>query len=251
MPYVRPGGSAPLSPTSAIGDAVLDNPGWASLTGWHAALAHRQGRAARFLPDVSPFAAIADDVDDTVWADLAELVGVGGTVAVTGAPLLDGRVSVPPDWLVMWGEGVQLVGTQLRTGPDPDAVVLTREDVPEMLDLVARTQPGPFLPRTHELGTYLGIRRDGALVAMAGERLHPPGWTEISAVCTDASVRGQGLASRLVRAVGHGVRARGETPFLHAAADNVDAIRLYLSLGFTLRRRTAFVVVTVPQGGAG
>ena len=87
--------------------------------------------------------------------------------------------------------------------------MLGAADVPEMLDLVERTQPGPFLARTVELGTYLGIRRDGRLVAMAGERLHPPGFTEISAVCTDAAYRGQGLATRLVRAVAAGIRRRG------------------------------------------
>lgn len=119
-----------------------------------------------------------------------------------------------------------------------------------MLDLVARTRPGPFLPRTIELGTYLGIRREGALVAMAGERLHPPGWSEISAVCTDESVRGQGLATRLLLAVSHEIRERGETPFLHAAADNIHAVRLYESLGFRLRRRTAFLAALVPEAEA-
>ena len=113
-----------------------------------------------------------------------------------------------------------------------EAVRLGADDVPDMLALVARTRPGPFLPRTVELGTYLGIRREGRLIAMAGERLHPPGWTEISAVCTDAAFRGQGLGSRLVRAVALGIRERGETPFLHTAATNTAAIRLYESLGF-------------------
>jgi len=113
--------------------------------------------------------------------------------------------------------------------------------------LIARTQPGPFLPRTIEMGTYLGIRREGALVAMAGERLHPPGWTEISAVCTDPAVRGQGLATRLILAVAHGIRERGETPFLHTGARNTNAIRLYESLGFRLRRRTAFLAARVPE----
>lgn len=82
---------------------------------------------------------------------------------------------------------------------------------------------------------------------MAGERLHPPGWTEISAVCTDPSVRGQGLATRLVLAVAHGIRERGETPFLHTAAGNHNAIRLYDSLGFRLRRRTVFLTARAPE----
>ncbi len=93
------------------------------------------------------------------------------------------------------------------------------------------------------MGTYLGIRRDGELVAMAGERLHPPGWTEISAVCTYERFRGRGLGTRLVLAVAAGIRERGETPLLHAAASNVNAIRLYESLGFALRRHTRFVAL--------
>lgn len=152
--------------------------------------------------------------------------------------------------------GVQLVDVSLRAAADPEALVLTADDVPDMLDLVARTRPGPFRPRTVELGTYLGIRRGGALIAMAGERLHPPGWTEISAVCTEPAHRGQGLATRLIRAVAAGIRARGETPFLHTAASNTTAIRLYESIGFHRRRPTVFgsyrrTVPANPIGGVG
>jgi predicted GNAT family acetyltransferase len=96
------------------------------------------------------------------------------------------------------------------------------------------------------MGSYVGIRRDGALVAMAGERLRPPGWTEISAVCTDPEYRGHGFASRLIRHVAAGIGARGDTPFLHAAAANTSAIRLYESLGFTLRVTTVFRMIRVP-----
>lgn len=228
-----------------IGAPVLDNPAWASLTGHHAGLAERHGLAARYLPEVAPFVAVAtapDDPDPQVWHDLHALLGPGATAVLTGA-----AIGVPPGWTVLeQGQGVQLVDTSVAAAPDGEAVRLGLTDVPEMLDLVARTQPGPFFPRTVELGTYLGIRRDGRLVAMAGERLHPPGWTEISAVCTDAEHRGQGLATRLVRAVAHGIRARGEHPFLHSAASNVNAVRLYESIGFTLRRRTTFAVVQTP-----
>jgi ribosomal protein S18 acetylase RimI-like enzyme len=144
-------------------------------------------------------------------------------------------------------QGVQMAATSLRDESDPEAVRLTPADVPEMLDLVGRTQPGPFLPRTIEMGAYYGIHRDGKLIALAGERLHPPGWTEISAVCTDDAYRGQGLATRLIRHVAAGIRGRGDTPFLHASALNTNAIRLYESIGFTLRRTTAFHFLRVPD----
>ncbi|MGW3108384.1 GNAT family N-acetyltransferase [Streptomyces sp. NPDC001100] len=217
---------------------VLDNPAWAALTGPHTHLAERVGRAARYPVDVAGFHAVTDNDDPRAWADLATLVGHGGTAAVRG-------VSETPDgWeIVRSGQGVQLVDTGLRAEPDPEAVRLGSDDVPEILDLVARTEPGPYLPRTVEMGTYLGIRHGGRLVALAGERLHPPGWTEISAVCTDPDHRGRGLATRLVRAVAAGIKERGDHPFLHAAATNSNAIRLYESIGFTLRARTVFSLV--------
>nr|WP_152626317.1 GNAT family N-acetyltransferase [Streptacidiphilus carbonis] len=220
----------------------LDNPARAALLGPHARFAERRGEVLRYPADVSPFTALPEVVDESTWQDVAALFGPGAVVAVAGM-----RGTPPPDWeTVMSGEGVQLVDDGVAAADDPEAVRLGPDDVPEMLELVARAQPGPFLPRTIELGSYLGIRRGGRLVAMAGERLHPPGWTEISAVCTDERYRGQGLATRLVLAVAAGIRERGETPFMHAAAGNTDAIRLYRSLGFRLRRRTQFTGVRVP-----
>ena len=92
------------------------------------------------------------------------------------------------------------------------------------------------------MGTYLGIRRGGRLIAMAGERMHPPGFTEISGVCTDPTARGQRLGTRLLLAIAAGIRERGETPFLHVLASNTDAVRLYEHLGFALRQKTEIVV---------
>ncbi|MCX5053099.1 MULTISPECIES: GNAT family N-acetyltransferase [unclassified Streptomyces] len=222
---------------------VLDNPARAALTGPHAHFAERRGRVLRYPVDVTPWLALPDELDDEDWADLAALAGPGAEV-----PLLGFRGELPAGWEITFRiEGVQFVDDGLAAAPDPEAVVLGPADVPEMLGLVARTQPGPFLPRTVELGTYLGIRRGGALVAMAGERLHPPGWTEISAVCTDPAARGEGLATRLILAVAHGIRERGETPFLHTGAGNTNAIRLYESLGFRLRRTTVFGAARVPE----
>ena len=223
---------------------MLDAPAWASLHGPHATFAERVGRVVRYPTDVSPFLALPADTTEQDWADAATLVGPGGVVPLAGA------TSPPPeDWETVYSvPGVQLVDDGVAAAPEDEAVLLGDDDVPEMLALVERTRPGPFLPRTHTMGTYLGIRRDGELVAMAGERLHPPGWTEISAVCTDPAHRGQGLGTRLVHAVAHGIRARGETPFLHAAASNTGAIGLYESLGFRLRRTTTFAAARPPAG---
>ncbi|WP_327319502.1 GNAT family N-acetyltransferase [Streptomyces sp. NBC_01235] len=220
----------------------LDNAVWAALVGPHSHLAARVGRAARYPADVYDFAALADPGDPAAWADLLTLVGPGTPVRIKPVQ------RVPDGWEVIGGgEGVQLVATEeFRTEPASEAVRLGPDDVPEILDLVARTRPGPFLQRTIALGTYLGIRHQGRLIAMAGERVRLPGWTEISAVCTDPGHRGKGLATRLIRAVGAGIRDRGDTPFLHAAADNTAAIRLYESLGFILRRRSTIASVRTP-----
>jgi ribosomal protein S18 acetylase RimI-like enzyme len=225
----------------ALGTRLLDNPVWAALDGPHAAFAERMGRAARYPADVYAFAALADPADPAAWGDLHTLLGPATTARVKGVE------TVPDGWdVVGGGQGVQLVDTHLRAEPAPEAVRLGPDDVPDILDLVTRTRPGPFLARTVHLGTYLGIRHRGRLVALAGERLHLPGWTEISAVCTDPAHRGRGLGTRLVRAVAAGIRERGETPFLHAAANNATAIRLYESIGFTPRRRTTILQVRTP-----
>lgn len=223
----------------------LDNPVRAALLGPQAAFAEQVGTAVRYQPDVTPFLGLPAEPDAAAWADAATLLGPGGVGLVSVA------LTPPAGWETIASiPGVQYVDGGLAGKPDPEAVPLGAADVPEMLDLVARTQPGPFLPRTVELGGYLGIRMDGALVAMAGERVRPPGWAEISAVCTDAAWRGHGLAGRLIRAVAAGITARGETPFLHAAADNENALRLYRALGLVHRRDVLFSALRAPaQGG--
>jgi predicted GNAT family acetyltransferase len=138
---------------------------------------------------------------------------------------------------------VQFVAPESLPAADPEAVVLGVDDVPEMLALVALTDPGPFRSRTIELGTYVGVRRDGELIAMAGTRFALPGYTEISAVCTHPSYQGQGLASRLIRAVAAHITAAGQTPFLHTGGGNTNAIRLYNSLGFTLTNEMKVTVL--------
>ncbi len=167
----------------------LDNPARAALLGPHAHLAERAGAVLRYPADISPFIALPDDPSEDDWDDLAKLVAPGNVAATAGVAVVP-----PAGWQVLMNlAAVQLTGEQVAGEPAAGAVPLGPADIPEMLDLVARTRPGPFLPRTIEFGGYVGIRRNGALVAMAGERLRPPGWSEISAVCTDPGFRGQGL----------------------------------------------------------
>lgn len=223
--------------------AVLDNPAWSSLTGHHAHLAIGNELVLHYPDDVSPFVGVRDWAHPEVWDAILEVFGHGASVGVSHAePVL------PPGWEPVFSiPGVQLVETAaLEARPDEEAVELGAADSADMLALVERTRPGPFLPRTHELGRYVGIRREGTLVAMAGERLHPEGWTEISAVAVDAAHRRQGLASRLVLDVAFHAHRRGDRVLLHASASNTAAIVGYQKLGFALRRRLAFGAIRTP-----
>ena len=228
---------------NAGGTAVLDNAAWHSLAGPHASFAIGGDLVKRYPEDVAPFVAVRTWDEPNVWDALRDLVGPGAEVGLSG---YEGEL--PAGWdFVGGGEGVQLIETPaLRPRPDAEAIELGAADAAEMMATVERNQPGPFRPRTHELGRYIGIRREGRLVAMAGERLHPTGWTEISAVAVDADHRRQGLASRLVLDVAFHIQQRGDRAMMHAAATNTGAIAAYERLGFALRRVNRFAAVRTP-----
>jgi predicted GNAT family acetyltransferase len=221
-------------------DARLDNPVHAALSGAQSRFAQRSGRALRYAPDVAPFLALPSDASSADWRDAAELVPVGTAVATVhdASPL--------PESLTMTHtfELAQMIAEHAVGARDPEAVTLGPNDVPEMLELVRQTEPGPFLQRTIELGSYVGIRRDGALVAIGGERMHFDGWTEISAVCTAPAYRSQGLASRLVATLAADIQHRSEGVFLSVLSTNTNAIRLYEELGFRMRRSRTLSVLT-------
>ncbi len=220
-------------------EAQFDNPAYASLCGAHARLAQVRGRARRYPEDVAPFLALPSPPTAQDWRDAAELVAPGAYVAGR----YDG--AEPPDgWRAVQAfDLVQMIEERVTGADCAEAIPLGVADVPEMLELVAETEPGPFLTRTIELGDYLGIRRDGELVAMAGERFHLDGWTEISAVCTKPNHRGQGLASQLMGALIAGIQRRSERVFLHVMSTNTGAIRLYEELGFGIRQTATLTVV--------
>lgn len=219
---------------------------WHALTGPQSRFAEGSGLALRFEPDVAPFAALPDTVTPAAWDALRALVGPGG-VAFIGRPPLD----PPSGWEIVFDlEGYQCVAPpELGKRAEPERfVTLGSDDVPEMMALIELTRPGPFLKRTYELGTYIGMRdENGALVAMAGERLQPQGYSELSAVCTDPSQRGKGLATALMEVLAQQIYARGDQPILHVASNNDNAIALYDRLGFTRRATFAFRGVRAPS----
>lgn len=210
----------------------LDRPAWNALRGPQASLAIGAGAALRYEQSHAIFAATGDHAP-------ASLAALGTLIGETGSAIVLQRLPLPsvPGTVVQGlRDGVQMVAERLAPPPPACAcIALGEKDADEMLALATLTEPGPFFARTHRLGGFVGVRREGRLIAMAGERMRPPGFAEVSGVCTHPDFRGQGLAAALMHLVATRILARGETPFLHAYADNAGAIALYERLGFRLR----------------
>ena len=220
----------------------LDRPVWNALAGRQAGLALGDARAVRFAPDYGLFAAAADRSAESLVA-LAALIPQGGGLA---------RVEAG-DWGAVPGAAgvshrlVQMTTEALTSAGAPDFAILDlgEAEAAEMLALATLTEPGPFFARTHQLGDFVGVKdAAGELIAMAGERMKPAGFTEVSGVCTHPDHRGRGYAGALMRVVATRILARGEIPFLHAYAHNAGAIGLYRSLGFSVRREMTMTVLT-------
>ena len=212
---------------------MLDRPVWAALSTRHLALSVGGALARRYATDVNLFASACDDTAAALTA-LAELVPPGERVYLLQVP----DIVVPCGLVTLKAaKGVQMIATRRMAAAmaDEEIVALTDADAPEMLALAKLTEPGPFLARTHTMGAFRGIRVDGRLAAMAGERFRFPGYTEVSGVCTHPDFRGRGFARRLSAAVAARIESRGERPFLHAWSSNRPAISLYESLGFEIR----------------
>jgi len=230
----------------------LDNIVWKALTTRQAEFAESFNQVRRFMPEVSPLAAFPEPSAEA-YESLKGLVDPRETIGL----FLDSPYQPQPGWSFVAGApmpemvyegdaGLRPADSRERLSPhehDQEIVELNAADVPEMMALTVLTKPGPFHKRTHELGTYLGLRRDGKLVAMAGERLKIPGYTEVSAVCTHPEHTGHGYARILMAEVMQRIRGRGETPLLHVRGDNVGAIALYERLGFKLRVLLHFAVL--------
>jgi ribosomal protein S18 acetylase RimI-like enzyme len=236
-----------------VSDEVLDNLAWHALTGRQASFAEGSAPAVRYRRAVSVFSAVPD-THEASWRALAELTGPG-----RGFVLFQAGLGDLPAWLEELGRWPtwQMVadgrlgpppGPQPQPQPAPEVVELGPADVDDMVALTDLTQPGPFEPETHELGTYLGVRDgEGRLLAMAGERMQTDGVAEISAVCTHPDARRLGLGARLTVAVAELIADRGQLPVLHVVKTNRRAIRLYQALGFQIRRDLDAVAARVPR----
>jgi ribosomal protein S18 acetylase RimI-like enzyme len=211
----------------------LDHPIWSALITRQQALAEGGARARRYPPAIAPFADLADMSAESFVA-LGTLMSPSD-VAVLFTP---DPVTAPAAFKILLAKsGEQMIGTPAETsGSAADIVTLGATDVAAMMELTILTNPGPFTPRAHELGTFLGIRVDGKLVAMTGERMKPANYTEITAVCVHPDYRGRGYAQALLAAVSRQILARGEIPFLHVFSDNDGAIALYRRQGMEIRR---------------
>lgn len=218
----------------------LDRPAWAALHSRQAAWAVGQGLAVRFDPAAAIFAAIGDHAPQSLAALGAVVRAQGPAIVIQRDPL----PPVPGTRVDLARAAVQMVAEAITPGERAfDPLTLGDSDAPEMLALATETRPGPFFARTHRLGDFVGVRVEGRLVAMAGERLRLEGYCEVSGVCTAPDYRGRGLAGALMRVVAGRMLARGDRPFLHAYADNAGAIALYETLGF--RIRSPMVVTTL------
>jgi len=215
----------------------LDNVIWTALTTRQTVFAESHAQARRFVPEVTSLAGFSAPTAEG-YESLGGLLNSRGTIALfldepyqprAGWDLVSGL----PLWQMTCENGNGSASAPSDSGTD--LLELSAADSPEMIELTALTKPGPFNKRTHELGTYLGIRKSGKLVAMAGERLKVPGHTEVSAVCTHPEHTGHGYARILMTEVMRQIRSRGETPFLHVREDNARAIEIYHRLGFKRR----------------
>ena len=227
-------------PDSDLTPHPLDHPIWSALTTRQRALAEGGAKVLRFPVAITPFADMPD-MSASSFAALAELM-LGSEIAVLFTP---DSLTAPAGFRVLLAETAeQMIGTPAEASlRGVEIVTLGAEDVPAMEALTELTRPGPFTARTHELGTFLGIKIAGELVAMAGERMKPGNYTEMTAICVHPSHRGRGYAQALMAAISRQILARGEIPFLHVLTANTSAIALYRRQGMTIRCRLHVTVL--------
>ena len=219
---------------------LLDYPIRTALTTRQERLAEINGPARRYPADIAPFASVEEQSPEN-WAALHALMGENQPAVMFTPELV---VPSGPLEIVMTVTGEQMIGAPTEfDGTMPDIILLGDDDALEMRALVELTRPGPFGPRTHQLGRFFGIRVDGRLAAITGERMTSGNYIEMTAVCVHPDFRGRRYAQALLAHVSRQIVARGEIPFLHVFSENVSAIALYKRQGMTIRRRLHVTVL--------
>lgn len=218
---------------------VLDNPAWNALNTGNKNLAVGNEYAKYYQQEVSIFTGLPEATPAN-FQSLYEIVPAEGFFGYISMDEID----IPAPWnIVACMDCLQLVcdGDLIKREKTSEATLtpLTKQDVPAMLELTKLTNPGPFSIRTIELGHYQGIFDGNRLVAMAGQRLNPAPYAEISAVCTHPDYLGKGYAAQLLSAQVNRIKAAGGIPFLHVLTKNSRAISVYESLGFKIRKQVS------------
>jgi predicted GNAT family acetyltransferase len=202
-----------------------------------------QGNAetAYFFPEISPFVGL-QKWDQPSQEQLFDILPAGRTVSTMINPAFELADSFEPVFSLML---YQLVCSSPKPYKQVQAPIKTLDYsfVPAMIELTALTKPGPFVERTIDFGNYMGVLEEGKLLAMAGERLHLPDYTEVSAVCTHPDHLGKGYAAGLVNHLTNQIIGQGKSAFLHVRQDNERAIELYKGLGYEIRTEMYFAVI--------
>ncbi|MBP2445816.1 GNAT family N-acetyltransferase [Rhizobium leguminosarum] len=219
---------------------ILDRPIWTALETAHAGLAEGNENARRYPPSIVSFAASADDRPESLDA-LENLPSQEESMILVEA----GPIAIPAGLaIVTEAPLVQMIAERPHAKISDSCIeMLTEADAADMLALATLTKPGPFTLRAQSLGSFWGIRSDGRLVAMAGQRMRQTGFIELSGLCAHPDFQGRGLGTLLFRFVAGEIASGGDTAYLHAYAANTSAISLYLALGFTLRAEMNMRVV--------
>ena len=219
---------------------ILDNPIWNAFNTTNKSLAEGNECAKYCKRSVSAFAGMRNNSE----ADFESLYALSelNTPVVLFTP---GEIPIPANWRINLQKNIiQMVyeGSIPPGESDQPFVALSDKDVPAMVSLADLTKPGPFLSRTIEFGHYEGIFSGDELVAMAGQRMQPDPYTEISAVCTHPDHTGKGYAVTLIRNQVQRILGLSRVPFLHVFLDN-PAQHLYRKLGFKDRREMTVYVL--------
>ncbi|MDO9370508.1 MAG: GNAT family N-acetyltransferase [Sphingopyxis sp.] len=220
----------------------LNRPVWSMLTGRQAHLAEGDARALRINRGYGVFGAGADTSAEAQTA-LTALVPNGGEIWIVEGERWPVPVGTREVKRAILAQMVADGPPPARRDGEPAILALGDDDAHEMTALADHAKPGPWGPKTHRYGPFFGIRENGRLLAMAGQRMLMPGMAEVSGVSTWEDCRGRGYARTLIGHVMREMVARGETPFLHSYADNAGAIALYESLGFRIRREVHVLVI--------